>query len=110
MITSGRCKLCGPYQVRRDSRRPAAGGSSRVRFSGYSFGSVRVDGVTYDHDLIIPAARSAAQEGRLTYVPRPVLAHPALSRRCADIPSEMHGVIQRLEMFIEGAEVPFRHR
>jgi hypothetical protein len=24
-----------------------------VRFSGYSFRSVRVDGVTYDHDLII---------------------------------------------------------
>jgi hypothetical protein len=24
-----------------------------VRFSGYSFGSVQVDGVTYDHDLVI---------------------------------------------------------
>ncbi len=24
-----------------------------MRFSGYSFGSVRVDGVAYDHDLII---------------------------------------------------------
>jgi len=24
-----------------------------MRFSAYSFGSVRVDGVTYDHDLII---------------------------------------------------------
>src|SRR2546421_6026035 len=24
-----------------------------VRFTGFSFGSVRVDGVTYDHDLII---------------------------------------------------------
>jgi hypothetical protein len=24
-----------------------------VQFTGYSFGSVRVDGVTYDHDLII---------------------------------------------------------
>jgi len=29
------------------------GKSLSVRFSGYSFGSVRVDGVTYDHDLII---------------------------------------------------------
>jgi len=28
-----------------------------VRFSGYSFGSVRVDGVTYDHDLIIDGGR-----------------------------------------------------
>ena len=24
-----------------------------MRFSGYSFGSVRVDGVAYDHDLVI---------------------------------------------------------
>jgi hypothetical protein len=24
-----------------------------MRFSGYSFGSVRVDGVTYNHDLVI---------------------------------------------------------
>ena len=24
-----------------------------MRFTGYAFGSVRVDGVTYDHDLII---------------------------------------------------------
>ena len=24
-----------------------------MRFTGYSFGSVRVDGVTYDHDLVI---------------------------------------------------------
>jgi hypothetical protein len=24
-----------------------------VRFTGYSFGSVQVDGVTYDHDLVI---------------------------------------------------------
>jgi hypothetical protein len=29
------------------------GKSLSVRFSGYSFGSVRVDGVAYDHDLII---------------------------------------------------------
>ena len=24
-----------------------------MQFTGYSFGSVRVDGVTYDHDLVI---------------------------------------------------------
>ena len=33
------------------------GKSLSVRFSGYSFGSVRVDGVTYDHDLIIDRGR-----------------------------------------------------
>ena len=24
-----------------------------MRFTGFSFGSIRVDGVTYDHDLVI---------------------------------------------------------
>jgi hypothetical protein len=28
-----------------------------VRFTGYSFVSVRVDGVTYDHDLIIDCGK-----------------------------------------------------
>jgi hypothetical protein len=32
---------------------PKAGKSLGVRVFGYCFGSVRVDGVTYDHDLII---------------------------------------------------------
>ncbi len=30
-----------------------AGNSLRMRFSDYSFGSVRVDGMTYDRDLVI---------------------------------------------------------
>ena len=28
-----------------------------MRFTGYSFGSVRVDGATYDHDLIIDCGK-----------------------------------------------------
>jgi hypothetical protein len=32
-----------------DSRRSGA----YMRFEGYSFGSIRIDGVTYSHDLII---------------------------------------------------------
>jgi hypothetical protein len=32
---------------------PGQGRSVIMRITGYSFGSVRVDGVTYDHDLII---------------------------------------------------------
>jgi hypothetical protein len=46
-----------------------------MQFTGYSFGSVRVDGVTYDHDLIIDhgtirkrkkaASRAAGQRGLL---------------------------------------------
>jgi len=56
---------CGPscagtYPVRHLDRplAPVTGvrcrqGDSSVRFTEYSFGSVQVDGVTYDHDLII---------------------------------------------------------
>jgi hypothetical protein len=40
---------------RRGARLPGRAGreGGGVRFTGYSSGSVRVDGVTYDHDLII---------------------------------------------------------
>jgi hypothetical protein len=31
-----------------------------MRFTGYSFGSIRVDGMTYDHDLIIEGPRRPA--------------------------------------------------
>jgi hypothetical protein len=52
-----------------------------VRFTGYSFGSVRVDGVTYDHDLIIDRGKirkrkkAASKRFRGAYG-----AHPALDR------------------------------
>ena len=53
-----------------------------MRFTGYSFGSIRVDGVTYDHDLIIDRGKiSKRKEGRLAQVPRRIRAHPALGRR-----------------------------
>jgi hypothetical protein len=31
-----------------------------MRFTGYSFGSIRVDGVTYDHDLVIDRGKVSA--------------------------------------------------
>ena len=33
-----------------------------MRFTGYSFGSSRVDGVTYDHDLIIDRGKIRKRE------------------------------------------------
>jgi hypothetical protein len=42
---------------------PVRVSSISVRFAWYSFGSVRVDGVTYDHDLIIDRGRSAITFG-----------------------------------------------
>ena len=52
-----------------------------MQFTSYSFGLVRVDGVTYNHDLIIDhGTYPQAQEGRLPEVPRRVRAHAALCR------------------------------
>jgi hypothetical protein len=55
-----------------------------VRFTEYCFGSVRVDGVIYDHDLIIDRGKiRKRKEGRLQEVPRRVRSHPALGRASA---------------------------
>jgi hypothetical protein len=54
--------VIAPGQLVGDGAGPAAGTghtipvrvrSVSMRFTGYSFGTVRVDGVTYDHDLIL---------------------------------------------------------
>jgi hypothetical protein len=51
-----------------------------VQFTGYSFGSVRVDGVTYDHDLIIDRGKvrkrkkaASASSAARTGTPRSLL-------------------------------------
>ncbi len=59
--------------------RPPGEGIS-VRFTGYSFGSVRVDVVTYGHEPDHrPQKDPQAQEGRLQEVPQGVPAHPLIT-------------------------------
>jgi len=59
-----------------------------VRFSDYSFGSVRVDGVTYDHDLIIDRGRirkrkkAASRQFRDQYGHTPLSASEDIPWRC----------------------------
>ena len=59
-----------------------------VRFSGYSFGSVRVDGVTYDHDLIIDRGKirkrkkGASRKFRRAYGHTPLSAAEDIPWRC----------------------------
>jgi hypothetical protein len=59
-----------------------------VRFSGYSFGSVRVDGVTYDHDLIIDRGKirrrkeGASRKFRGAYGHTPLSAAEDIPWRC----------------------------
>jgi hypothetical protein len=59
-----------------------------VRFSGYSFGSVRVDGVVYDHDLIIDRGKirkrkkGASRKFRGAYGHTPLSAAEDIPWRC----------------------------
>jgi hypothetical protein len=50
-----------------------------VRFTEYSFGSVRVDGVTYDHDLIIGHGKVRKRRKAASRKIRPAYGHTPLS-------------------------------
>ncbi len=56
-----------------------------VRFSGYSFGSVRVDGVTYDHDLVIDRGKIRKRKKGASREFRGASGHTPLSA-AEDIP------------------------
>ena len=59
-----------------------------MQFTGYSFGSVRVDGVTYDHDLIIDRGKvrkrkkAASRKFRGAYGHTPLSADEDIPWRC----------------------------
>ena len=59
--------------------------SLSVRFSGYSFGSARVDGVTYDHDLIIDRGKIRKRKKDASRPFRGAYGHTPLSA-AEDIP------------------------
>ena len=56
-----------------------------MQFTGYSFGSVRVDGVTYDHDLIIDHGTIRKRKKAASRKFRGAYGHPPLSAE-EDIP------------------------
>jgi hypothetical protein len=56
-----------------------------VRVSDYSFGSVRVDGVTYDHDLIIDRGKIRKRNKAASRKDRGAYGHTPLSAE-EDIP------------------------
>jgi hypothetical protein len=59
-----------------------------MRLTGYSFGSIRVDGVTYDHDLIIDRGKirkrnkAASRKFRGKYGHTPLSAAEDIPWRC----------------------------
>jgi hypothetical protein len=51
-----------------------------MRFEAFSFGSIRIDGVTYTHDVVIDRGRvRKAQEEAIQEVPRCLWAHTAIN-------------------------------
>src|SRR5215831_11204532 len=69
-------------------RSAVRGRSVIMRFTGYSFGSVRVDGVTYDHDLIIDRGKirkrtkAASRKFRGAYGHTPLSVAEDIPWRC----------------------------
>jgi hypothetical protein len=59
--------------------------STGVRFAGYSFGSVRVDGVTYEHDLVIDRGKLRKRKKAASRKFRDSYGHTPLSA-AEDIP------------------------
>jgi hypothetical protein len=59
-----------------------------MQFTSYSFGSVRVDGVTYDHDLILDHGtirmrkKAASRKFRSAYGHKPLSAEEDIPWRC----------------------------
>ena len=59
-----------------------------MRFTGFSFGSIRVDGVTYDHDLVIDRGeirkrkKAASRKFRSAYGHSPLSIDEDIPWRC----------------------------
>jgi len=68
------------------------GKSPSVRFSGYSFGSVRVDGATYQHDLIIDRGKIRKRKKAASRQFRGAYGHTPLSA-AEEIPWECHRLV-----------------
>ncbi|MGO8961060.1 MAG: MTH938/NDUFAF3 family protein [Streptosporangiaceae bacterium] len=63
-----------------------------MRFTEYSFGSVRVDGVTYDHDLIIDRGNIRKRKKAASKKFRDAYGHTPLSTS-EDLPWRCHRLV-----------------
>ena len=70
-----------------------------MRFTGYSFGSLRVDGVTYDHDLIIDRGKirkrkkAASRKFRGAYGHTPLSIAEDIPWRCRRLVVDRRGAL-----------------
>jgi hypothetical protein len=74
-----------------------------MRFTGYSFGSLRVDGVTYDHDLIIDRGKirkrnkAASKRFRGAYGHTPLSIAEDIPWRCRRLVAGAGGALPVLQ-------------
>jgi hypothetical protein len=80
--------VIAPGNLAADGAGPAAGtghtipvrvGSVSMRFTGYCFGSIRVDGVTYEHDLILDRGKVRKRKKAASRKFRGAYGHTPLS-------------------------------
>jgi hypothetical protein len=73
---------------RADQTIPVQVRSVIMRFTGYSFGSIRVDGVTYDHDVVVDCGKirkrkkAASRKFRGAYGHTPLSVGEEIPWRC----------------------------
>jgi hypothetical protein len=89
VIAPGQLIVAGPGPAADTGRTiPVQARSVIMRFTGYSFGSIRVDGVTYDHDLVIDRGKirkrkkAASRRFRGGYGHTPLSAAEDIPWRC----------------------------
>src|ERR1700733_5339857 len=86
LIAPGHLAEDGPE--RPPATRSRCGQERHMRFTGYSFGSIRVDGVTYDHDLVVDRGKirkrkkAASRKFRGAYGHTPLSVAEEIPWRC----------------------------
>jgi hypothetical protein len=66
-----------PYAAAASSER--AGGEVAMRFESFSFGSIRIDGTTYEHDVLIDGGRVRKRKKRESKKYREQFGHTPVS-------------------------------
>src|SRR5438445_7863536 len=79
--TSSSAGQPSPLSRRRRAREASVQRSSRMHFDKFAFGSIEIDGSTYEHDVVIDRGEiNKRQEKTLQEIPRGVRSYAAVRR------------------------------
>src|SRR6266704_3766395 len=77
--TSSNAGQPSPLSRRRRAHEPSLQRSSRMRFDKFSFGSIRIDGSTYEHDVVIDRGEVSKRKKKPSKKFRDEFGHTPLS-------------------------------